>query len=107
MALENFDEWKEEKSKDIKNFDALEESLKKQIYQLELATENTYDEVVLEDVKENELIFIWIGSSEYIEDEEQREAAEVAEFWGYELDGRDYEIELKLNTSKYKITVEK
>ena len=61
----------------------------------------------LDEVKEDELIFLWTGSSEEIEDDEQREAAEVTEFWGYSLDGRDEEIRLKLNTNKYKITVEK
>ena len=53
------------------------------------------------------MVFLWTGSSEDLEDEEQRYAAETTEFFGYALDGRDYEIEQKLQTNKYKITVEK
>lgn len=87
MAFENFDEWKEEKSRDIKNFDDLEDSLKNKIYELEKSTDSTYDEVVLEDVKEDELIFIWSGSSEYIEDEEQKELAEYLEETGHHWTG--------------------
>lgn len=87
MAFENFDEWKEEKSRDIENFDDLEESLKKQIYELEKSTEDTYDEVELEEVKENELHFIWCGSLEDIEDEEQREIAENLEIHGHHWTG--------------------
>ena len=79
MELENFNEWEEGKRSYIKDFDTLEESLKKRIYQLEISTRNTYDEVELEDVKEEELIFIWAGSLEYIEDKEQREIAQHLE----------------------------
>ena len=107
MELENFKEWNEYKHKTVEGFNNLEDDLKKKIQQLEVTTANTYDEVELDEVKEDELIFLWTGSSEEIEDDEQREAAEVTEFWGYSLDGRDEEIRLKLNTNKYKITVEK
>ena len=107
MVFENYDKWEEYKIKTVEGFDTLDETLKKRIYDIEKTTENTYDEVQLEEVKEEELVFIWTGSSEDIEDEEQREAAEVTEFWGYALDGRDYEIEQKLQTNKYTITVEK
>ena len=107
MVFENYDEWIEYKSKTVEGFDSLDETLRKRIYELEKNTVNTYDEVELEEVKEEELVFLWTGSSEDLEDEEQRDAAETTEFFGYALDGRDYEIEQKLQTNKYKITVEK
>lgn len=87
MALENFNEWEEEKRSYIKDFDTLEESLKKRIYQLEMSTENTYDYVVLDDVKEEGLVFIWAGSLEDIEDEEQREIAQHLEETGHHWTG--------------------
>ena len=105
MVLINYEEWQEEKIRYLEGFDNLDDGLKKQIHKLELNTENTYTELELEEVKENELHFGWSGSLEYIEDEEQREIAENLEIHGHHWTGIIDFLNAELDTD-YDIFVE-